>query len=352
MLSISFGLKGQEIVEVKRVGDSPMVGMENISFYTIPRTVIGLKVYATQTITKRGAYFAYAEEFLGIKNVPLEDNTEWQIDSAIIFTVKEPDPGQYYVVKAKKNGNLPGILDLTNIGLIMDPVSALSDNMAYGDNNSKNLFPKPIEIEPSIQNFYTQRSDTFYKTILKDSIFLRIPVIKTSKELKTIGDKAREAADVIIKIRQRKYEVLMAEDEALPEVKAMKYSIEKLSEVENEFMTLFTGRQFYVKKKGVFYFTPNENSKDFQFEMFRFSKRNGFSDKSDITAQAVLLELNPEGQTKMLSNWIQANEKFAKNQLLYRIPDIVSVSLLMKGELLVSRKILVYQFGVLIPYNK
>jgi hypothetical protein len=201
-----------------------------------------------------------------------------------------------------------------------------------------------------MQKYYNEKADTFYKTMLKDSIYLKIPLIRSRQELKNLKDKAREAADVIIKIRQRRFEVILSEDEALPEVKALRLALDEMQKIEDDYLALFTGRRTTNTFTTWIYYTPASVSRDSQFEIFRFSSKNGISDRTDASATPVFLTFEKDNRTRIINDWMQYIGNPGQNHLFYRIPDAATVDVIWKGDLVASKKLLIYQFGTVVPF--
>jgi hypothetical protein len=341
---------GQGITSVQKAGEHPLKSADNILIYALPRTTLAFKVVSRVTNTYCGPFFAYAEEYLGIKGIPSENKTEWSIDSIYIYSFKEADPDEYYAVKTKKGFNPKGVFMLNESGIILDP--AMTEQMGTSNHNiitKKNSLTSEV-IEVSMQKYYNEKADTFYKTILKDSLYLKIPLIRPKQELKNIKDKASEAADVIIKIRQRRFEMILSEDEALPEVRTFRLALDEMKKTEDDYLALFTGRQAICTFTTWVYYTPESGTRDSQFEIFRFSSKRGISDRTDATATPVFITFEKENRTKVLNDWMQYTTNPGKNHLFYRIPDAATVDVIWKGNLFASKKVLIYQFGTVVPF--
>jgi hypothetical protein len=350
LVFISVGIFGQGIVSVQKVGETPLKKPDEMIFYSLPRTVLAIKVKVKRTSTFCGPYFAYAEEFLGIKSVPAENKIEWNLDSINIFPFKEADPDEIYALKIEKGFNTKPFFELTESGFIFDP----SVNNLLGIENA-GVAPRPANImqgfkEMSVQKYYMESNDTLFKTIFKDSIYVKMPVSKPKTQLKTLKDKAREAADVIVKLRQRRYDLILSDDETLPEVKFFKSDLEELQKMEDDYLALFTGRRVIETFTTWFFYTPIINTRESQFEIFRFSNKAGLSDHNSSTATSVFLTFEKDNRIKLLNDWLINTEHVGKNHLLYRIPDAALINILWKGDVLASKKVLVCQFGTVVPY--
>ena len=112
--------------------------------------------------------------------------------------------------------------------------------------------------------------------MLRDSVYVRIPIIKSKSELKTMRDKAREAADVILKIRQRRIDIVSSDEETLPEEKSYKLALSEMKTIEEEYLTLFNGKEVNQQFTSWFSITPNDNNLEKQTDIFYFSQQNKF----------------------------------------------------------------------------
>jgi hypothetical protein len=350
LLILSCSLMGQGIISVQKVGDMPLKTSDGLFIYALPQTVLAFKVVTKKTSVFCGPYFAYAEEYLGIKGVPTENTVEWQIDSIDIKAINDIDPDEFYAIKTGKGFNPDPLFELTRSGFILDPSFQQIQSI-----DNPGVIPKSKKSgsgfeEYSMQNYYHEKADTIFKTVLKDSLCLKIPVVKPKTELKNLKDKAREAADVIIKVRQRRYEMIMSEDEALPEVNSFKTDLAELRKIEDDYINLFTGRYVTESTVSWFYYTPIYNTRETQFEVFRFSTKYGITDRTVPLATPVFLTFEKEHRTKAVNDWFLNSPHPGENHLLYRIPDAAMVNVIWKGDLLASKKVLIYQYGTVVPY--
>jgi hypothetical protein len=344
-------INSQGIEYVQRVSEAIPQTSEGLAFYSLPRTVIAIKVNMLLTTTINGPYYSYAKELLGINNVPTTKTSEWIIDSLTVQTYTEPDPEQMFILKTTKGFNPSSILDFTTSGIMLNPSKFDVVPDKVGSNNTLNSFNSRIDIpELFMKKRNFEAHDTIYKTIIKDSILMKVPVIKTKTEAKTLKDRANEAAEVIVKIRQRRFEMIMAEDEALPEEKAMCVALKEMQKTEDAYLALFIGRSSTQSASAWFYYTPKTNTDEPNIELFRFSSKNGIADKTDALATPVYISLTKENRTVAISEFATLMPRPVKNFIYYRIPDAAKVSINYKGNILDSGTITVFQYGILLPY--
>ena len=60
-----------------------------------------------------------------------------------------------------------------------------------------------------------------YKTLVTDTSFVEVPVNRTITEQKSPAMKAEEAADFLLELRTRRFELLTGEYESYPQGEAM-----------------------------------------------------------------------------------------------------------------------------------
>ena len=112
---------GQGIVSVTKVGETTLQSHDNIFIYALPRTNLSLKVITRRTITLAGPFSIYADEFLGIKNVPTKNKVEWKIDSIEVEPYMDANLEELYAVETTKGFNPSIFAQLTDAGFILNP---------------------------------------------------------------------------------------------------------------------------------------------------------------------------------------------------------------------------------------
>lgn len=347
--STTFTLFSQQIEYISKLSDTKIKEATGVMFYALPRTVINLKITTTRSYYTPGPYAEYAEEFLGIKNIEAEEKIEWKLSGIDIGTFEEPDPTAYYVIKPGKNFQPGTFMGFIKSGLLLNPNSTFTSVYNEAVAPQKDL-PAVVLDDISITSFFTETNDTLYKTLLKDSVYIRVPIIRPKTEAKTIRDKAKEAADVIFRIRQNRLEMILGEESALPDANALKVALNEMKRIENEYLELFIGKKTDDSFVTQYLFTPEISSQN-QFELFRFSVKNGITDKTDPSGSPVLIEFEKSSHTKELGNWLSSGITIPqKENIIYRLPETSKVNILNKGILLASRKVGIYQFGIEVPF--
>jgi len=216
-----------------------------------------LMIHIDYTITTRsaGPYANYAYKYLGLMNVATEDSISATISSIQISSKQEADPEFYYRAKFSCNFPVSVIRDLSSKGFIYDPLhsdySPVSPSALPSGNQTSSFR------DLSVKNFYYEQTDTLYKIILRDSVFVRLPVLKNSLHTKNSDEKAREAADLIIRLRNQRLNLLVPEDpEDMDNIPA-EVLLKHIDQMEERYLTLFTGITRTEKRSELFCVIPD-----------------------------------------------------------------------------------------------
>jgi hypothetical protein len=331
-------LPSKNIIVTKNSGSQGV--SEKSIIYALPQTGISVTLEVTKTVIKKGPFAAYAQKYLHISNVPMEDSASWKITDVKIGSQIEADPSQYYAITYKTYPeNLSNLLSISNKGIILDFANAWAKNLYVSKTitrDSEFLFDPKI-IDETVKD----RVDTFYKTVMNDTSFIRIPVFKKQTEAKTIEDVAKETAHQLIKTRKRKLKMLRGEYEFHPDGKAIELSVNELEKEEAELLTMFYGIK--VTKSQYIRFVEIPQTEPYSKELCYFSGSHGVMDTKTEGSFAILLQVAKEQVSQ--SPPTSPSSIKAQNILYMRVPLMSSIKLLQNQEELANARIPVYQFG-------
>ncbi|MBN1182431.1 MAG: DUF4831 family protein [Bacteroidales bacterium] len=315
-------------------------------FYSLPRTHLQFHIYVEKTTLVRGPYADWAKEYLGIDKVIEQDEVIWQIRQVDLTTYQDNDPNELYGAKVSGNtSQLIALLSLSGQGLIADisPVSYIAgySNIDKLDKESNIPDFKDVSVK---RNFYEEK-DTIYKTLFVDTAFIKVPVIKSYLEKKTDQEKAREAANFIIKTRKRRFKLIAGQYDAMPEGKAMEVSVEELNKIEEEYLSLFIGKELKDNSCYIIDFIPEERVELKQDILCKFSKTEGILPATSKLGNPVnvITRLDIDPNIDKLFNGL--DEGAANKGLIYRVPAQVEVSLTLERNNLFNGTVLISQFG-------
>jgi hypothetical protein len=335
------GCKSYTAFIVQRISDPSIKPAGSQFYYSLPQTVIRIKVYASRKISVPGPYAFYADELLGIKGVINREITEWTLDSVRISSNNTVDPEHIYSVQLidPKYKGFPADFLVQQWHIIHDYPRVLEKQTPFYTHNyqANGSFPNAT---------FKVSYDTLYKSYQRDSIIVRAPVIKSKVVPKDKRDIAQEIANLVLQIRQRRFEMVLADDDPLPEYHAMQQALDEMAQMEQDYLRMFTG--FSDKQQYTWEYEVKPNSDvEQQVEMFRFSPKTGISDAGSFTGAPVFMKLSKLGITKNLYSG-SLPDVTVSNSLVCRIPDIGQIRVLYQGENLVMVEIPISQMGVVV----
>ncbi len=318
--------------------------------YALPRTVINAEVTAVRHITVPGPYHEYADELLGIKDVPHVEQTVWTIDHVKLSDHAEADPDYYYSVKDPGSDLLKnGIFQLTKNGLIIDAsnVGLFSDKL---ETPSDEVGSVPF-LDLSVKRNIIHQNDTIYKKVIRNNAVVKVPMISKQWTKKTLEEKAEEAANFIIKLRKRRFKMLTGQSETIPGGEGMNVAVQELNDLEADYLSLFIGKTTEEDFTRTFQVVPEANRQLTRTVLFRFSESNGFFEPNETNGKPVVIEITDRGTTKSLEHLAYPySGASAQNVLFYRIPDRADVRLIYGSSVLAEADMNVYQHGAVVPY--
>jgi hypothetical protein len=345
---IALACSSSEKITVKNVQDLTSYG-NNTFIYSLPRTKINIHITAIRKYTVPGPYCQYSEKLIGLSGVSLPIE-KWEIEKIDIATTDEPDPDYYYAVEAPLSENiLNHVVGLSDAGLIVkvddsNPfVQYIPDYSGYsGQDHFTDL---------SIKRNYIDPNDPEKVKAKKNSQISDIPTGKQKAGIKTIDQKAEEAANFIFKIRKRRFKLLAGQYDSFPDGVALETSIRELNKLENEYLSLFIGKTYTDTLKKVFFYIPQPDQEIDRNIICYFSDETGFEESQAGDGKSLVLELKDMQYTAPLDRLgMPSSTNNGKNCLLYRIPDKASMHIYFGSLTTVEGEIKVYQYGTLAPY--
>mgnify|MGYP000150342388 CR=1 FL=1 len=322
-------------------------------YYTLPRTVVYVRVACTQNEYIPGPYADYAKKFLGIDGVSNTEKVEYSISKIDIETHSETDPNAIFAVypSGKGYGNY---LKLSADGLIL-PVNQTIDSKAITlshDLKCDEVVFKDLSVNP----FIAEETATFYGRTLRDSVYVRVPIQRSMTVERNLEEKAKEAADFIFSIRKKRLDFLTPDIDHPFAGDALQLILKELQRLEDEYLALFIGKRFTHAFSQTFSFIPS-NAEGESAILFRFSESKGLLTPTDLSGRPILIEFDqpeyPENFDAVKSDMESFAVKTKLDRFYYRIPVITNMRILDGKQLLVEKRLSVFQYGLLaqLPVN-
>ncbi len=332
-------------------------------YYALPRTHVTVDVSVVKTQSFRGPFAGYASRYLGMENVIRENSSSYEIRDIKISTFFEPDPDQFYFVEFMESGQQDDrqiMMELTEAGLIVDVNSPsefnASGRMTYTMDEESNDYSKTFKYFPD-QNLY-EKVDTIIQQITQDTITIERKILKRKMVEKSTEQKAKEAADFILKVRDQKMNLITGYQETPYSKETLEYMYKELENIENDYMRLFTGLKTTQVLNYRYSYLPPSNIYNIEEPLFRFSTRHGVVDADFDDGQMVYLQVERQRNAHKMLEHIKSNfnAEQEKNGFYYRMPEYarltIKLGIVPKAEALYP----ISQFGVVnsLPaaYNK
>jgi hypothetical protein len=260
-----------------------------------------------------------------------------------------PDMNALFVVEMNSENSI-GYLALSSKGLVIPIHKAQFQSNSSLNNPSDSELYADWYSDLSHTPFIASERTTHYSRTFRDSTFVRVPVHKDIFIEKSTEDKAREAANFIFSLRKRRFELISGDADFIAEGSAVKEVFDEISRLEQEYLSLFTGKRFVKQQIHEVDFLPVKQDNGGTI-LFRFSRTKGVLPASDLSGSPVLIEVSSDSNWKNMSilNSLSLeidNQK--RDAFYYRIPVPAKVKISgSKGELY-SRIANLYQFGPLV----
>lgn len=313
---------------------------EGFLTYSLPSTTITLDVEAVQEKFYAGPYARYAEKYLGIK-ARQKDETSFRLTQINMVPLLEADQGRRYSINIKK-----GQLDGTFLKLASGGFVAFSDSNS-GDGTMWRFATggKADFSDKGVSSNLTSSSATLYRSGRKESLYDNISVQQNMLVEKTLEQKAAETAQMILKLRRQRLQIVTGDTDATYSGEAMGAAIDEITRLEKEYMTLFVGYSDYQTQKMMFEVIPQAGRESQMYVAFRLSDTAGLVPADNLSGKPVVMEIVPQEFSPA-----QLDEADAKNRrdvlVHYRIPAMCTVKLMDGMNLLLQSRIPVFQLGV------
>lgn len=323
-------------------------------YYTLPRTVIYIRVICIQNEYIPGPYADYATKFLGIEGVSNTPKIEYSIEKVDIEAQSESDPKAMFAVypSGKGYGNF---LALSQEGLILPVNKNINGKSIYLEQERSDL-DGIVYKDLSPNPFIAQENSTFYGRTLRDSVYVRVPIQRSVTVEKNMEEKAQEAADFIFNIRKKRLDFLTPDIDHPFTGDALQLILNELQRLEDEYLALFIGKRFAHKITQIFSYIPS-NLEGESAILFRFSESKGILPATDLSGRPIIVELDqpeyPEALDAVKSSIETLTSKANLDRFYYRISFGTNIRIADGKQQLIAKRLNVYQYGVLaqLPVN-
>ena len=312
---------------------------EGFLTYSLPSTTLVLEVEAVQERFHVGPYAKFAEKYLGIRPRQ-KDEATFQITEIRMTPYVEADHNRRYTLNVKK-----GDIDATFLKLSAEGLISFSD-ANFGE---ESIWRFPVDSKSDfagkgVSSNLTSEYATLYHND-NNSAYDRISVHQNMLVEKSLERRAAEAADMILKLRKQRLQIVTGDTDATYSGEAMGAAVKELTRLEEEYMLLFTGYSEFQTQKMKFEVVPQAGRPDQMYVAFRLSDTAGLLTADNVSGKPILMEIIPQAfaQTEVTEEDVKDKKKPVL--AYYRIPSICTVKLMNGADLLMQSRVPVYQLG-------
>ena len=312
---------------------------EGFLTYSLPSTSIVLEIEAVQEKFYVGPYAKYAEKYLGIK-ARQKDETSFQLTEIKMTPLLEADQTRRYTVNVKKGQIDATFLKLSSVGLISFSDAKFGDESVW-------RFPTESQSDftgKGVSSNLTSQSTTLYRSDNGTSAYDKVGVRQDMLVEKTLEQRAAETAEMILKLRKQRLQIVTGDTDATYSGEAMGAAIAEITRLEEEYMMLFAGYSEYQTQKMRFEVIPDAANESNMYVAFRLSDTAGLVPADNLSGKPVIMEIVPQ---TFADPAVTVEEEKNKKEVLayYRIPAVCTVRLMDGANLLLQSRMPIYQLG-------
>lgn len=267
--------------------------------YMLPKTRFDVTLHMKKTELVKGPFAAYAGKYLGIDNVINTNTSYWQIEEIEIHSTPVPDTDHlYYVAMGEMDSSSVPVafqMNFSNIGMLTG-ASPMGDSKTF-ENTSislSNLGYSNVFKYYSENNLF-ESADTVIERVLLDSVTVEKTVIKKKMVEKPLEQRAKETADLILKLKDQRLSLLTGYHEVPYDPVTMKYMADELEKMEREYIELFTGITIQSRVKRSFTYTPTSADDCIPMAMLRFSSQDGILPAESSKGEIIYIQCCSQG---------------------------------------------------------
>lgn len=312
---------------------------EGFLTYSLPSTTINLDVEAVQEKFYAGPYARYAEKYLGIK-ARQKDETTFQLTEIRMTPLLEADQSRRYSINVRKSEIDATFLKLSAVGLVSFSDANFGDESVW-------RFPTEGKGDFSgkgVSSNLTSESTTLYRNSKTETAYNRVAVQQNMVVEKSLEQKAAETAEMILKLRQQRLQIVTGDTDATYSGEAMGAAIQEITRLEEEYMTLFVGYSEFQTQKMRFEVVPESGLESQMYVAFRLSDTAGLVPADNLSGKPIVMEILSQPFADPEVPFEQA-KNVKEVEAYYRIPAVCTVKLMDGANLLLQSRMPIYQLG-------
>ncbi len=339
------GAKAQ--INVSKVGPLGIPAKSNGLFYALPQTVIQVDIIVNKVRKFKGPFAEYADQMLGLSQVTLVNSNEYELKDIRLTSINEPDPNEYYFISMpeKRKDKKAIELFLTDDGVISG-AGILGQPEKNKKEHSAELTTLQVKMPEVTNPSVLERTDTVVKRISLDTTIIEQKFFRKTSSAKSNEQKAREAADFLLKLDESMYNLINGYQEVNYDKGTMEFMYNQMNGMKKDYLELFKGVTNVSTETFTFYYIADKNN---SIEtLCRFSMSKGILPKTSATGDLVQMEATSLNNTRPLKTETEKLNISPREShgLYYRIPDKATVTFKVGGQVKLETRFVINQFGI------
>jgi hypothetical protein len=327
-------------------------------YYFLPRTHIAVDVAVTKTLHQPGPFAQYAESLLGLEQVIRTPSVTYSISEISINSFAEPDPDHFYFINFNQQLK-PPFISLSESGLIRGVNKSYESDdyhKVFGESKEFGHFDSEATFNYFIDINLQERIDTILERVRLDTMTVERQTLRRSWVEKSTDIRAKEVADYILKIRDKKFDLITGFAEITYSKEALKYMYDEMNRKENDYLALFTGISSSSTIRYRYTYIPDRTKSPGPHTLFYFSRSDGVLSNNISGSIPVSIEAQQAHTESTLTPLVQRtqNDRSANRGFYYRIPEHSTIIIREGNNARAEARLPISQFGVvttLPPYD-
>lgn len=311
--------------------------LEGTVIYSLPSTVLMLKVEAQKETFIAGPYAQYAQKYLG-SSARTKNEVTYSLSSIEVIPCIEADQNARCMARISGAAAATNFLSMSSQGLIALPDS---HNGRSGSWRFPSIAGSDQFDGKDLSGNLTSTTATLYKTVQTEEGFRRVAVQQSQVVEKSLEKKAAETAQAIFDLRKNRVQIITGDTDATFSGEALGAAIDEITRLEQEYMSLFYGITETSPQTMNFDVIPTADNESQMYVAFRISDESGLVPANDMSGRPVVLQLDVDKESQGEPSAAGVDQKM----LYYRIPATATLRILDGSQMLLQTRVPVYQLG-------
>ncbi|MCR5393839.1 MAG: DUF4831 family protein [Bacteroidales bacterium] len=311
-------------VQRVHIGDNQHYGIT----YSLPAVGLHVQAEAVCTTVRAGVFAQYAEKYLGLTNVPMEDQTVWTLKNVEMDPVIMADSSRTFHINFSEK--------------VYAPTFWLGQQGQLVSINREPAVAAPLKAPaPDTPLVFTVDTLASYAPEMHSSDVLSEEMLKAGSRSK----QAEIAARQIFRIRESRLNLLTGDVDHLPaDGASFRIVLDHLKAQEAAYLELFTGVVESTTVNRSFEFRPREQGRQI---LFRFSSHFGFVEADDLSGEAVYMQVAITSDQRKVPAQLDAKGRAIPQAtgIAHTVPGRARVAVSLRGEVLDQGEWPMGQFG-------